>query len=94
MRRVSNLAFNQEFPGRSGLKAIPSKHVAKIARDPQNRFDDQAVGIWLEDQGCVVGWLYRKDKNREAVLQKLTSVDSITCQIAVEKGKKVVVFWL
>ena len=99
MRRVSNLAFNREFPAVSGLSWIPKDNRVKLARDLHNDFDADAVGIWLEGFPSVpLGWLYRKDRNREVVLGKLDAGATLTGHVEVQKrsGKpvKVVVFWL
>lgn len=99
MRRISNLAFNREFPAVSGLSGIPRENRVRIARDRDNPYDTDAVGIWLEGHSTVpLGWLYRKDSNREAVLRKLDDGEDIAGHIEVQKrsGKtqKVVVFWL
>ncbi|WP_312283654.1 hypothetical protein [Candidatus Igneacidithiobacillus taiwanensis] len=100
-RRVSNLAFNREFPAASGLRGIPKENRVHIARDRQNPFDTDAVGVWLD--GCAatpLGWLYRKDVNRDVVLEKLDAGGEIQGHIKVQKRvgsqspKKVVVFWL
>ncbi|MGE0047695.1 MAG: hypothetical protein AB7T01_02000 [Acidithiobacillus sp.] len=99
MRRISNLAFNQEFPAASGLSGIPADNQVRIARDTGNRFDTDAVGVWLDGFADVpVGWLYRRDANRVAVLKKLDGGGAITGHIAAQirtgKKQKVVVFWL
>lgn len=100
-KRMSNLAFNQEFPAASGLSGIPRKNQVRIAHDRQNPYDGDAVGIWLEDYPAVpLGWLYRKDANRLDVLKKLESIESLYGHIELVKrpGNKaprnVVVFWL
>lgn len=99
MRRVSNLAFNQEFPAVSGLSGLPKDNRVKLARDLHNAFDADAVGVWLEGFPSVpLGWLYRKDSNRDEVLRKLDDGGTLTGHVEVQKrsGKpiKVVVFWL
>ena len=99
MRRVSNLAFNREFPAVSGLSGIPKDNRVKLARDLRNAFDADAVGVWLEGVPSVpLGWLYRKDSNREAVLRKLDEGGTLTGHVELQKraGKpvKVVLFWL
>ncbi|MGC9217352.1 hypothetical protein [Acidithiobacillus sp.] len=101
MQRISNLAFNREFPDASGLSGIPASNRVRMARDAANRFDPDAVGVWLEGYPHVpLGWLYRKDSNRGAVLRKLDSGGEVAGridQIARKKGgkpQKVVVFWL
>ena len=99
MRRVSNLAFNREFPAVSGLTGIPKNNRVELARDLHNDFDADAVGIWLEGFPSVpLGWLYRKDSNRDAVLRKLDAGGTLSGHVEVQKraGKlvKVVVFWL
>ncbi len=100
MRRISNLAFNQEFPKASGLSGIPADNRVRIARDRANGFDRDAVGIWLEGfTGTPLGWLYRRDTNREVALQKLDAGGEINGHIEVrqrhgQKPQKVVVFWL
>lgn len=49
-------------------------------RDRANSHDLDAVGVWLK--GCPadvpLGWLYRRDANRDAVLQKLDAGGEIT----------------
>ncbi|MBU2858395.1 hypothetical protein HF289_16545 [Acidithiobacillus ferrooxidans] len=101
MRRISNLAFNQEFPEASGLSGIPADNQVRTARDTGNPYDRDAVGIWLGGHPVTpIGWLYRKDGNRDAVLQKLDASGEITGHIEQrsrrkgEKPRKVVVFWL
>lgn len=97
MKRQSNLAFNREFPKLSGLSGIPRDHSAFIRRDRDNPYDPDAVGIWLDGYAPVLGWLYRKDNNRLAVLEKLNRAgQAISCHIEQRDGgkKKVVVFWL
>ncbi len=95
MKRVSNLAFNREFPTKSGLTAIPGKNTVRIARDTGNPFDADAVGVWLDSTPDLpMGWLYRKDNNRPPVLTKLDAGGAITGHIELQDGKKVVVFWL
>jgi hypothetical protein len=65
-KRMSNLAFNQEFPAASGLSGIPRKNQVRIAHDRQNPYDVDAVGIWLEGFPTVpLGWLYRKEALRQ-----------------------------
>lgn len=100
MKRQSNLAFNREFPKLSGLSGIPRDHQAFIQRDRDNAFDPDAVGVWLDglaggSHAPVLGWLYHKDANRPAVLEKLDRTkEPIVAHIALRDGKKVVVFWL
>ncbi|MBU2763356.1 MULTISPECIES: hypothetical protein [Acidithiobacillaceae] len=99
MRRVSNLAFNREFPAVSGLSGIPRDNRVELARDLHNAFDPEAVGVWLEGFPSIpLGWLYRKDSNRDALLRKLDEGGALTGHVEVQKraGKaiKVVVFWL
>ena len=95
MKRISNLAFNREFPARSGLHGIPRDNTVRIARDRQNAFDADAVGVWLDNLlELPLGWLYRKDSNRAPVLAKLDAGGEITGHIELKDGKKVVVFWL
>lgn len=95
MKRVSNLAFNREFPQKSGLPAIPGKNTVSIRPDPQNPFDNEAVAIWLDGvDAAPLGWLYRKDANREAAREKLKSDAAIAGHIELRNGRKVVVFWL
>ena len=100
MKRQSNLAFNREFPKLSGLSGIPRDHQAFLQRDRDNPFDPDAVGVWLDglaggSHTPVLGWLYRKDANRPAVLEKLDRTgEPIACHIEQRDGKKVVVFWL
>lgn len=100
-KRMSNLAFNQEFPAASGLSGIPRKNQVRIAHDRQNPYDVDAVGIWLEGFPTVpLGWLYRKDANRADVLKKLESTGWLDGHVELVKrpGNKaprnVVVFWL
>ncbi|MCY0872177.1 MAG: hypothetical protein OWQ56_05645, partial [Acidithiobacillus caldus] len=99
--RLSNLALNQAFPEVSGLSGIPAGNKVRIARDTGNPYDRDAVGIWLEGYPeTPLGWLYRKDGNRDSVLQKLDAGGEITGHIEQrrrkkgEKPQKVVVFWL
>ena len=95
MKRQSNLAFNREFPKLSGLSGIPRDNRALIQRDRDNPFDPDAVGVWLLGRTPVLGWLYRKDANRPAVLEKLDRTgEPIAAHIELRDGKKVVVFWL
>ncbi|MHB1706406.1 MAG: hypothetical protein ACYCSH_10275 [Acidithiobacillus sp.] len=107
MRRVSNLAFNEEFPVRTGLAGIRSESPVRIGRDTENQYDPDAVGVWLETHPDVpLGWLYRKDANRPAVLQALDHGKVIQGRVqlrspgprvtpAVRRARqKVVVFWL
>jgi len=95
MKRVSNLAFNREFPARSGLSAIPGKNTVHLRRDRANLFDSDAVGVWLDEiPELPLGWLYRKDNNRAPVLAKLDAGGALTGHVAMQDGKKVVVFWL
>ncbi len=101
-RRVSNLAFNREFPAASGLTGIPKENQVRIARDRTNPFDSDAVGVWLDGYPAVpMGWLYRKDANRDAVLTKLASGGEMKGHIELVQRRpggrdpqKVVVFWL
>ncbi|MBU2760173.1 hypothetical protein HAP95_08420 [Acidithiobacillus sp. RW2] len=101
MRRISNLAFNQAFPEASGLSGIPVDNKVRIARDMANSYDRDAVGIWLGGHPeTPIGWLYRKDGNRDTVLQKLDAGGEVTGHIEQRirrqggKPQKVVVFWL
>ena len=101
MRRTSNLAFNREFPASSGLLGIPKnkRDNILIKRDKDNPYDTDAVGIYLSGHDEPLGWLYKKDDNRQPVLKKL---DESGCGIegrieqAPEgsKAKFIVVFWL
>ncbi len=107
MRRISNLAFNQEFPIRTGLTGIPSESPVHILRDRQNPFDRDAVGVWLKSRPEVpLGWLYRKDTNRPVVLAALDDGKVIAGRVQIrtpglgasptspKARQKVVVFWL
>mgnify|MGYP001033361558 CR=1 FL=1 len=95
MKRRSNLAFNREFPAHSGLPGIPRNNAVRIARDRNNAFDADACGVWLDGvPELPIGWLYRKDNNRPAALEKLDSGGELTGHIELFDGKKVVVFWL
>ncbi|WP_436395672.1 hypothetical protein ACSDBR_01355 [Acidithiobacillus ferriphilus] len=107
MRRVSNLAFNQEFPICTGLTGIPQESPVYIRRDRHNPFDPDAVGVWLEIHPEVaLGWLYRKDTNRPVVLAALDQGKAITGRVQLRNPgpgaasanprarQKVVVFWL
>ncbi|WP_437559581.1 hypothetical protein [Acidithiobacillus sulfuriphilus] len=102
MQRFSNLAFNRDFPEASGMTGIPKGSMVRMDRDRANPHDRDAVGVWLE--GCPadapLGWLYRRDANRDAVLQKLDAGGEITGYVDLrvrrkgDKPQKVVVFWL
>jgi len=82
MRRISNLAFNRDFPSSSGLSGIPARNTVRLARDLDNPFDAEAVGVWLEGHPeAPLGWLYRRDDNRDAVLQKLDAGGDVTGHI-------------
>jgi hypothetical protein len=102
MKRVSNLAFNKEFPAKVaplGLTGIPRQNKVRIARDVGNPYDKDAVGVWLLGipdlpDDLPLGWLYRKDKNREPVLAKLDRGEAIEGHVEAVDDKKVVVFWL
>ena len=102
MQRISNIAVNRDFPEASGLAGIPRGNTVRIARDRANPYDRDAVGIWLDGcpTGIPLGWLYRKDANREAVLQKIDAGGEIAghieqrCRRNGDKPQKVVVFWL
>lgn len=107
MRRVSNLAFNQEFPAATGLSGIRSESPVVLARDRHNPYDPDAVGVWLEAFPKVpLGWLYRKDTNRPVVLQALDQGKQLQGRVQLRTAsprqvqdrrgprQKVVVFWL
>lgn len=98
MKRVSNLAFNNEYPKLSGRSGLPRKNAIEIRRDKANPFDQNAVGIFFDDESFPVGWLFKKDSNRNPVLSKLDEVEKIDGHIEQaapgEKVKFVVVFWL
>ena len=107
MRRVSNLAFNQEFPAASGLSGIRSESHVVLARDRHNPFDSDAVGVWLEGFPKIpLGWLYRKDTNRAVVLQALDQGKQLQGRVQLRapnprmredrrsERQKVAVFWL
>ncbi len=94
MKRQSNLAFNRESQSSPVYPTSPPDHHAFIQRE-SNPFNRDAVGIWLTGHAPVLGWLYRKDANRPAVLKKLDRTgEPILCHIEQRDGKKVVVFWL
>ncbi len=102
MRRVSNLAFNQEFPAISGLSGLEAESPVVLLRDRQNPYDTDAVGVWLTEYPSVpLGWLYRKDANRPVVLQALDRGELVRGHVALRPGpadrrsrQKTVVFWL
>jgi hypothetical protein len=99
MRRVSNLAFNREFPTLTGMTVLPAENQVLIRRDRTNPYDQDAVGVWLEAHPSVpVGWLYRKDLNRKVVLQALDQGKTLWGRIQLRtprvNGQKIVVFWL
>jgi hypothetical protein len=99
MRRVSNLAFNREFPAATGLTGLPSDNTVFLRRDLDNPYDPEAVGVWLDTHPDVpVGWLYRKDSNRPDVLKALQAGKILRGRVRVRTvgspGQKVVVFWL
>ena len=94
MKRQSNLAFNREFPVKTGLSGIPRDSGVQLRMDTANQFDPDAVGIFLDKVEVVMGWLYRKDNNRAAVISKLRCGGEITGHIELVDGKKVVIFWL
>nr|WP_226818761.1 hypothetical protein [Acidithiobacillus montserratensis] len=83
------------------MSGIPKENTVRIARDRQNPFDTEAVGVWLEGfPDTPLGWLYRKDANRDAVLEKLQTVEEIGGHVEMlrrpgtKAPQKVVVFWL
>jgi hypothetical protein len=102
MRRMSNLAFNQDFPAASGRSGIKAESRVILNRDRENPFDVDAVGVWLEDvRNIPLGWLYRKDANRPVVLQALDRGTTIQGRIVLRPGsanrqhrQKAVLFWL
>ncbi|WP_226828886.1 hypothetical protein ACQUQQ_00950 [Acidithiobacillus ferrooxidans] len=102
MRRMSNLAFNQDFPAASGRTGLKAESPVILNRDRENPFDLDAVGVWLEDvPGIPLGWLYRKDTNRPVVLQALDRGRVIQGRIVLRPGsanrwerQKAVLFWL
>lgn len=99
MRRVSNLAFNQEFPAATGMTGLPAENAVFLRRDTRNPYDPDAVGVWLDTRPDVpVGWLYRKDNNRRAVLQALDQGKVLQGRVQIRtpgaNGQKIVVFWL
>lgn len=98
MKRVSNLAFNREFPTLSGLKGLPRNCPVTIRRDCDNQYDPDAVGIFMNDHQHALGWLFKKDDNRAPVLEKLDQGGAIEGHVeqapAGSKVKFVVVFWL
>ncbi len=102
MRRMSNLAFNQDFPAASGRTGLKAESPVILNRDRENPFDLDAVGVWLEDvPGIPLGWLYRKDTNRPVVLQALDRGRIIQGRIVLRPGsanrwerQKAVLFWL
>ncbi len=102
MRRLSNLAFNQDFPAASGRSGIKLESLVVLGRDRENPFDVDAVGVWLEDvRNIPLGWLYRKDANRPVVLQALDRGATIQGRIVLRSGsanrqhrQKAVLFWL
>jgi len=99
MRRVSNLAFNRKFTERTGVVGFGAGSGVQIRRDRDNPYDADAVGIFLADCPAVpLGWLYRKDSNRDAVLRRLDADGTLDGRLEVQrrggKEQKVVVFWL
>ncbi|MEY2340940.1 hypothetical protein AB4090_02385 [Acidithiobacillus sp. IBUN Pt1247-S3] len=102
MRRMSNLAFNQDFPVASGRSGLKAESPVVLGRDLENPFDVDAVGVWLEDiPGIPLGWLYRKDSNRPVVLQALDRGATIQGRIVLrpssvtrQQRQKAVLFWL
>jgi hypothetical protein len=99
MRRVSNLAFNREFPAATGMAGLPADNTVFLRRDRQNPYDPEAVGVWLESCPEVpLGWFYRKDNNRTAVLQALNQGKVLQGRVQLRtprsNGQKIVVFWL
>ena len=99
MRRVSNLAFNREFPAATGMAGLPADNTVFLRRDRQNPYDPEAVGVWLESCPEVpLGWFYRKDNNRTAVLQALNQGKVLQGRVQLStprsNGQKIVVFWL
>ncbi|MBU2754951.1 hypothetical protein HFU84_06830 [Acidithiobacillus sp. CV18-2] len=102
MRRMSNLAFNQDFPAASGRSGLKAESPVVLGRDRENPYDVDAVGVWLEDiPGIPLGWLYRKDSNRPVVLQALDRGATIQGRIVLRTGsatrqqrQKAVLYWL
>jgi len=102
MRRISNLAFNREFPAISGLSGTKDKSPVILARDPENPYDPDAVGVWLQGYPqAPLGWLFRKDENRPVVLEALGKGREIKGHITLRPGQgdrkarqKIIVFWL
>jgi hypothetical protein len=98
MKRTSNLAFNREFPAKTGLTGFKKDNTAVIRRDRANPFDSDAVGIFLPGFDEPAGWLFKKDSNRQVVLDKIQDNGAIDAHIesapAGSKVKFVVVFWL
>lgn len=99
MRRVSNLAFNREFPAATGMTGLPAGNTVFLRRDPHNPYDPDAVGVWLEScPKMSLGWLYRKDNNRAVVLQALDQGKVLQGRVQIRtpgaNGQKIVVFWL
>ena len=98
MKRTSNLAFNREFPAKSGRSGLPKHCPISLRRDRSNRFDEDAVGVYTTGDSEVLGWLFKKDSNRADVLKKLDAGGALDGHIeAAPPGSKVrfvVVFWL
>lgn len=111
MRRMSNLAFNQEFPSLSGMTGLKAESPVVLKRDRKNPFDTEAVGVFLDSAeqdswptgACAVplGWLYRKDTNRPAVLQALDQGKILHGRIVLRpesvnrrERQKAILFWL
>ena len=99
MKRTSNLAFNREFPAKTGMAGIKKDCQITIRRDFENRFDDLAVGIFLPGIVEPLGWLFKKDSNRPDVLKKLGIAEegiqgTVIPAPAGAKVKFLIGFWL
>ena len=99
MRRVSNIAFNREFPAVTGVSQYVVGAQLSLRRDWHNLFDSEAVGIWLEGYPSIpFGFLYRKDKNRSVVLAALSRREAVPGHLEFADdlaiGQKRIVFWL
>jgi len=97
MRRVSNLAFSREFVQRTGVSDFRAGSPVFLGRDRENPYDEDAVGVFLVScPGLPLGWLYRKDNNREPVLLALDRGQELAGKLEARGGKDLfsVIFWL